>query len=79
MKYFGNKYDGTIIDENKLKKGKKYSKKDLEGASEIVIFEDFDELLEEIHEGGKKIKKNEKKIHIRVRKVRVRKIRVRKK
>jgi hypothetical protein len=59
MKYFGDKYDGTIIDEKNLKKGEKYSKDDLEGPSEIVIFKDFDELLEEIHEGGKNIKKNE--------------------
>ena len=38
-----------------------------------LIFEDFDELLEEIHEGGKKIKKNvyHKKLTIILKKIHI--------
>lgn len=56
-KYFWTEYDGTIIDEKNLKSGQKYSKEDLEGASEIVIWKDYLELLEEIPTGGKKRKR----------------------
>ena len=59
-KYFGEEYDGTIIEADKLKDGKKYSKEDMEGATEVVIWKDFTELLKEETEsvtGGKPIKK----------------------
>uniref|UniRef100_A0A6C0IHZ0 Uncharacterized protein n=1 Tax=viral metagenome TaxID=1070528 RepID=A0A6C0IHZ0_9ZZZZ len=55
-KYFLSEYDGTIIDEKNLKGGQKYSKEDLDGASEIVIWKDFTELLDELPSGGKKRK-----------------------
>ena len=55
-KYFGEKYDGTIIDEKNLKNSDKYSLDDLEGANEIVIWKDYPILLEEITNGGKKRK-----------------------
>ena len=55
-KYFLAQYDGTIIDEKNLKSGQKYSTTDMEGASEIVIWKDFTELLEELPNGGKKRK-----------------------
>jgi hypothetical protein len=47
-KYFGDSFDGTIIDENHLESGEKYSKEDLEGPSEIVLWKDFSLLLREI-------------------------------
>ena len=47
-KYFGDSFDGTIIDENHLISGEKYSKEDLEGPSEIVLWKDFSVLLREI-------------------------------
>jgi len=60
--YFGDEYDGTIIDEKHLVSGNKYSAKDLEGPSEIVIWKDFEDLLEEYNEAkGKKKKTNKKK------------------
>lgn len=43
--YFGEKYDGTIIDENHLMEGDKYTTDDLEGPSEIVLWRDYDNLL----------------------------------
>jgi hypothetical protein len=55
-KYFWSEYDGTIIDDTNLKGGQKYSKEDLDGASEIVIWKDFTELLDELPSGGKKRK-----------------------
>ena len=53
-KYFGENYDGTIIDENNLKSSSKYSAADLEGANEIVIWKDYSLLLQEVPTGGKK-------------------------
>lgn len=53
-KYYEDTYDGTIINENNLKSGNKYSVQDLEGPSEIVLWKDFTELLEEIPNGGKR-------------------------
>ena len=47
---FGQEYDGTIIDGNNLKSNSKYSIDDLEGPSEIVIWKDYNDLLEEIPE-----------------------------
>ena len=47
QKYFGDTYDGTIIDENNLKGNRDYSEDDLFGASEVVLWKDFDQLLEE--------------------------------
>jgi hypothetical protein len=55
-KYFRSEYDGTIIDEKNLKNGQKYSSEDMEGPSEIVLWKDFTELLEELPNGGKKRK-----------------------
>jgi hypothetical protein len=51
-KYFGDEYDGTIIDENNLKSGDKYTAEDLEGPTEVVIWGNFDELLREVNAGG---------------------------
>ena len=47
---FGQEYDGTIIDIDNLKSNSKYTINDLEGATEIVIWKDYTDLLEEIHE-----------------------------
>ena len=47
---FGEEYDGTIIDIDNLKSNSKYTINDLEGATEIVIWKDYTDLLEEIHE-----------------------------
>ena len=47
---FGQEYDGTIIDGTNLKSNSKYSIDDLEGPSEIVIWKDYNDLLEEIPE-----------------------------
>jgi hypothetical protein len=46
--YFGANYDGTIINEQKLEASAKYSKEDLEGPSEIVLWKDFSTLLREM-------------------------------
>jgi len=56
-KYFGNTYDGTFIDENQLQGNQDYSKEDLEGPSEIVLWRDYPELLEEIEKKGGKRKR----------------------
>lgn len=53
-KYFDNEYDGTIIDENDIIGSNKYSTDDLIGASEIVIWKNYSNLLKEISDGGKK-------------------------
>lgn len=45
LKYFGDEYDGTMIDENRLQGNAVYSEEDLRGASEIVIWKDFTSLL----------------------------------
>jgi hypothetical protein len=45
---FGEDYDGTIIDQNQLNGNKKYPISELEGPSEIVIWKDYDGLLEEL-------------------------------
>ena len=45
LKYFGDEYDGTIIDENHLQGNDDYSDEDLRGASEIVIWKNFTSLL----------------------------------
>ena len=60
--YFGDKYDGTIIDEKHLQGNNEYSVEDLEGASEIVIWDNYSDLLEEVKSGGlkRKTKKNKK-------------------
>jgi hypothetical protein len=58
---FINEYDGTIINEAQLKGNDKYSVEDLEGATEIVIWKDFEDLLEEQNSGGKKRKKTKKR------------------
>lgn len=48
--YYDDKYDGTIIDQNKLHYNENYSKKldELAGPSEIVIWKNFNNILEEI-------------------------------
>jgi len=53
-KYFGEKYDGTIIDENNLKDSDKYLIDDLAGANEIVLWKDYSILLQEISNERKK-------------------------
>jgi hypothetical protein len=45
---FGQEYDGTIIDEEQLHGNTKYPISELEGPSEIVIWKDYNELLEEL-------------------------------
>jgi len=47
-KYFVKDYDGTFINDLQLNPGLKYSKHDLEGPSEIVLWKDFRILLKEI-------------------------------
>jgi len=56
--YFGDEYDGTIINEEKLNGNDEYSTSDLEGPSEIVIWKDHDSLLDELTNGGNKSRKN---------------------
>ena len=66
QKYFGNDYDGTIIDENNLRSNTLYSEFDLDSVSEIVIWKDYDDLLYELGDdlkndlgdGIKSIRKN---------------------
>jgi hypothetical protein len=60
---YGEEYDGTIIDENQLHGNSKYPISELEGPSEIVIWKDHGDLLEELPEGnmGKGIRKNKKR------------------
>jgi hypothetical protein len=61
--YFGNKYNGTIIDQDHLyydlEKGNYYQ--DLEGPSEVVLWNDFDNILQEQIDGGRKRKTYKKK------------------
>ncbi len=65
---FINEYDGTIIDESQLKGNDKYSVEDLEGPTEIVIWRDFEDLLEEQSSGGKKKKTKKRKYNMKRRK-----------
>jgi hypothetical protein len=53
QQYFGDDYDGTIIDENHLHGNGEYSADDLAGPSEVVLWKNYDELLEENKSGGK--------------------------
>jgi len=53
---FGHEYNGTIIDETQLNGNYKYTIEDLDGPSEIVIWNDHNNLLEEVINGGKKRK-----------------------
>jgi hypothetical protein len=46
-KLFSKKYDGTIIDENNLVASSKYSIDDLEGPSEVVLWDKFSKLVKE--------------------------------
>lgn len=66
---FGQEYDGTIIDNDQLKGNEKYPTEELEGPSEIVIWKDYDDLLEELPVDdtgkGKGINKLTKKINKR--------------
>ena len=48
-KYYFDSFDGTIIDEKHLESDNKYSKEDMEGPSEIVLWKDFSVLLREIY------------------------------
>ena len=64
--YFGENYDGTIIDEENLQGNDEYSKEDLEGPTEIVLWKHYPELLEEVDFTGgfkkksRKVKKTKK-------------------
>ena len=49
-KYFGAHYDGTIINSRRLTGNDEYTKEDLDGASEIVLWRNYDELLSEAAE-----------------------------
>jgi len=61
--FFGNLYDGTIINEHSLKGNKDYSVEDLEGPSEIVLWSNScHDLLEEIPKTSGKSKTKGKKI-----------------
>ena len=59
--YFGEEYDGTVIDENHLVGNKKYSVEDLEGPSEMVLWDHHSDLLEENESGGKRTNRKTKK------------------
>ena len=59
--YFGDEYDGTVIDENHLVGNEKYSVKDLEGPSEMVLWDHHSDLLEENEKGGKRANRKTKK------------------
>lgn len=59
--YFGDDYDGTFINETELKGNSKYSEEELRGPSEIVIWKDHTDLLEELNTtGGKKLKQKKR-------------------
>jgi hypothetical protein len=63
---FGEEYDGTIIDHEQLHGNETYPISDLEGPSEIVIWKDYNDLLEEqqnndIGKGINKLKKTKDK------------------
>ena len=65
---FGDEYDGTIIDETQLAGNDTYPIEDLEGPTEIVIWKDYCDLLEELPEelpenniGGKLTKRRTNK------------------
>lgn len=60
-KYYGDEYDGTIIDEKNLKGSAKYPEEDLEGPSEIVLWKDYPNLIEEVSKGGKRRRKRKLK------------------
>jgi hypothetical protein len=63
QEYFGNKYNGTIIDQSNLQYDKENGNyyQDLEGPSEVVLWNNFNNIIQEIpdNKGGKK--KNYKK------------------
>lgn len=60
--FYNDDYDGTIIDINNLTGNDTYSHEDLEGASEIVLWKDYSQLLQEVTEGGKNKKNITKKL-----------------
>ena len=72
--YFGKKYNGTIIDETKLQGNNEYSIEDLEGPSEIVIWDNYTDLLEEVKNGGRKTTRTRKLIKSKKRKYKTRKL-----
>ena len=60
---YGEEYDGTIIDEQQLHGNSKYPISELEGPSEIVIWKDYTDLLEELprEDTGKGIRRSNKR------------------
>lgn len=65
-KYFGDSYDGTVIDEKHLVGNDRYSVEDLEGPSEMVLWDQHSELLSLVSDipkshKGKTAKKQNKK------------------
>ena len=52
-KYFGDSYDGTVIDEKHLVGNARYSVEDLEGPSEMVLWDRHSELLALVSESPK--------------------------
>ena len=65
---FIDEYDGTIINGAELKGNDKYSVDDLEGPTEIVIWRDFTDLLEEQNSGGRKRRTKRRKYRLKRRK-----------
>lgn len=64
QKYYGDEYDGTIIDEKKLNGNSKYDEDELAGASEIVIWKNHSGLIKELPTGkigGKRTRKRTKR------------------
>lgn len=60
-KYFGDSYDGTVIDEKHLVGNDRYSVEDLEGPSEIVLWDQHSELLSLVSDSPKKSHNSETK------------------
>ena len=60
QKYYGDEYDGTIIDEKNLKGNSTYEVDELAGASEIVLWKEHSDLIEELQTGGKKTRKKKR-------------------
>jgi hypothetical protein len=56
-KYFGDSYDGTVIDEKHLVGNDRYSVEDLEGPSEMVLWDRHSELLRLVSDSPKKSRK----------------------
>jgi hypothetical protein len=72
QEYFGNEYNGTIIDQNNLYYDKNNDNyyQDLEGPSEVVLWNNFNNIIQEIPQsiGGKRKTKRKRRNRKKTRK-----------